>query len=1024
MPQAGCQHCHAQLGSPAAKFCWQCGLALSRVPDRDCAACGYPLSASHSFCPQCGTSAKTSKPEDTHRRSRRWVTILFADIVGFTALSESHEPDEIGSLLDKILEPLTSTIVSEGGVIDKYIGDAIMALFGAHTSSPNDVGNAISAALQMQDQVTQLSHEFERDYGVNIRLRVGINTGKVLAGYIGAPQYRQFTVIGDAVNLASRLEAACEPGRVLVGANTQRFAHHQFEMESGGLISIKGKAAKVAAYYPLYPKPRTAVDIAEHFNGIPIPFMGRKSEVGITIEEHNRLVARNQSSLIYVVGPDSIGKSRFISKVIEQLYAGTTEVLYLEAGQGNFQFLNAIVVPIRNIIARQYNDLHTFTKLLHRSLVSNSDEAAIVSLELLVRFINGHPLTSTTSEEKKNEQQQLLSSLLLALNFLHAQKQLALWVRLDNRIDHDLSKFLEHVGKTNALDSNIPIFVEDTRAPGETSKNPHHESSSCNILIQLEPLSDRVMSGLTHSLLQTAGGAPDWLEAWITEASSGRPGFAIEFLEHLVGLEIIKIDSSLGHWELPAERPADANLPDSVNVVLQAEIDRLPNHEQDLLCRASILDKPFSLQELCSIFNAPESDIQRALDNFVKRKLLRVSADALTDAHYYFRNSSLRSVARDTLTLKDRKKSHYQFAQFLERNDADPAKIAMHYIEAQEWTEALRWTLEAIHIATSSYSLRRSHQYLEEAQSLYNKSKNDLSEHEEILAKLQLRLVESEIAFYEGDTEKAQANLNKVMKGCNFSVLSPENSPAQFKHSLIRLRALATRLSGNLAVRLAKLGLAIQHYEQALQDLATLNRPPSELCSIEASITWALMRDGKTQEAKLRSERALESMQNHKNPTPMMRNAWARHYDTLGQIAMGRNELDDAHALFLAAQALRRVNGSISLLAHSTGNIAGVLALKGEWRNSAEAFEQVADQWASLGNLEMECIGRLNLIECLLELNATEEVSERLRLEHLLLNTKELVERLQSPQLSGIFEGHRERALNAFASSPSANQSC
>ena len=147
-----------------------------------------------------------------------------------------------------------------------------------------------------------------------------------------------------------------------------------------------------------------------------------------------------------------------------------------------------------------------------------------------------------------------------------------------------------------------------------------------------------------------------------------------------------------------------------------------------------------------------------------------------------------------------------------------------------------------------------------------------------------------------------------------------------------------------------------------------------------------------------------------------MRDAWARHYDTLGNIAMNRHQLQDAHALFLAAQALRRINGSVSLLAHSEGNIAGVLAMKGEWENSAQAFERVADQWAALGNGEMECIGRLNLIECLLELDSPIDPGRRQRLEDLIELCHQLLKPLRSPHLEGILAAHHERALSAFAS--------
>ena len=141
----------------------------------------------------------------------------------------------------------------------------------------------------------------------------------------------------------------------------------------------------------------------------------------------------------------------------------------------------------------------------------------------------------------------------------------------------------------------------------------------------------------------------------------------------------------------------------------------------------------------------------------------------------------------------------------------------------------------------------------------------------------------------------------------------------------------------------------------------------------------------------------------------------------LGNIAMQEKRLHDAHALFLAAQALRRINGSVSLLAHSAGNIAGVLALKGDWENSAEAFQEVAEQWASLGNSEMELIGRLNLIECLLEMDTPPDAERKNRINALLEASDKLLKPLCSPQLEGILAGHRERALSVFALSSEQN---
>ena len=987
MPQPRCHQCNKVLPKERGNYCTFCGVVLD--------------------------------PDDTLSRglrSRRWVTVLFADIVGFTSLSEHHEPDEIGALLDNILGPLTSIILEENGIIDKYIGDAIMALFGAHTSSHHDAGNAITAALRMQEKITQLSHHFEKEYGVGVQLRVGINTGKVLAGPIGAPPYRKFTVLGDAVNLASRLESACEPGRVLVGANTQRFAHDDFEMESGGLISVKGKANKIAAYYPLYPKQRTAIEVAEHFNGVTIPFLGREAELSAILSEYRKQCMQAETAVINISGADSIGKSRLILKSIERMYAGKTDILYLETGHSTLEFLRNLSYPIRDLILKRYDTIEIFIKALQEAALQNARRRTLISPEILYRFLTEKSEDASESPDTNSEEQiQLLRAVVLALNYLHERTHIAIWIRLNERVDHDLSRFLEYVTDTNSLTPSLPIFLEDTRSAGSEKLPADHESSFSNIIIQVEPLDERIIRTLTHSLLQTAGGAPEWLSSWLAEASSGRPGFVLEYLDHLVAEDIIKIDASLGDWTISEEKPDNVVLPDSINMLLQTELDHLTANERRILSCAALLDRPFSKSDIGSVMDLSSEELEQIIDNFLSKKLLIRSMQNEEGSGFQFRNSSLRQVAEDALTFDVRRHTHCKISEYLTQQKADPALIAAHYLQGQAWVKALSFTLEAIHIATASYALQRASAYLSQARFLYKEAQSCLTKDEKVLAELQFNLVQAEIAFYNGDTTAAKDGLDLVLNACSQHKVPQDGQSAEFRHSLLRLSAFATKLGGNLSARLGQHNNAIQFFEQALQDLCTLHRPASELCSIEASISWALLQLGEIEEAKLRSELALESMQLQLSPPPLMRDAWARHYDTLGNIAMNRHQLQDAHALFLAAQALRRINGSVSLLAHSEGNIAGVLAMKGEWENSAQAFERVADQWAALGNGEMECIGRLNLIECLLELGSPIDADRRERLEELIELCHQLLKPLRSPHLEGILAAHHERALSAFA---------
>ena len=265
-----CPSCQASTPD-GSRFCNQCGASVVIV----CGACSTANPTGSRFCLQCGAASLSrclpARPAAADREplarapilgdeQRRPVTVVFADIVGFTSLSERLDPEEVRDVTAACFGRLVEEIVRRGGTVDKFIGDAVMALFGTPIAHEDDAGRAVDAALAMQAALGEINGELERDHGLSLELRIGVNTGEVVAGVREVGGFQDATVIGDTVNTASRLQTAAPPGTVLVGEMTARLARHLFELEPMPPLVLKGKAEPVHAFRAV--GPLTTIPIA------------------------------------------------------------------------------------------------------------------------------------------------------------------------------------------------------------------------------------------------------------------------------------------------------------------------------------------------------------------------------------------------------------------------------------------------------------------------------------------------------------------------------------------------------------------------------------------------------------------------------------------------------------------------------------------------------------------------------------------------------------------------------------------
>jgi class 3 adenylate cyclase len=258
---------------------------------RFCTECGSPLPARAKFCAECGTKVETPPEIPTTaevavppelrekyeiarkelRGDRREVAVLFADVKGYTALSEKLDPEEVGLLMQRLLGELAAVVHRYEGYVDKFIGDAIMALFGAPIAHENDAERAVLAGLAMQEVLVRR----ETEAGIQLALRVGINLGTVVAAHVGSEAHLQYTVMGDAVNVASRLESAAEPDTVLISHTVYVRVASRFEVEKVPPLTLKGKSEPMRAYRVV----RFRVEPRQEAGRRASPFVGREQEL-------------------------------------------------------------------------------------------------------------------------------------------------------------------------------------------------------------------------------------------------------------------------------------------------------------------------------------------------------------------------------------------------------------------------------------------------------------------------------------------------------------------------------------------------------------------------------------------------------------------------------------------------------------------------------------------------------------------------------------------------------------------------
>lgn len=660
-----------------------------------CPACGSATPDGARFCPSCGHQLQVQADE------RRIVTVLFADLVGFTGMAEQRDPEQVKILVDGCFEALVEDIHRFGGRVDKIVGDAIVALFGAPVAHEDDPERAVRAGLQMQQTLDARAAAL----GSTLRMRIGVNTGEVLVGSLRAGG--DYTAMGDVVNTASRLQTMAAPGQVLVGAATHAATDDVIEYEPIGALEVRGRDLAVDAWIA-----RTAlVPPGYGRRTTRAPLIGRTGEMGLIGQALEGSVRRRRAGLVTLVGEAGVGKSRLASEVAA-LAEQQHDALVLRGRCVAYGEANAwwpVAEAIRSGIDAPLDVPHevvrariatTLAEVLHLP-AGNEDLERVTNGLVHLMGLDG-PLRGIDAARARAEVARSVTAYLEAL--LTTRPVMMVIADLhwaSPPVLELLAILLERLVDTpfTLLTTARPPFRE-TWAPPDGRHN--------TLVVNVDPLGREATRTLLDALFD--GRVDPRFKEMLLDRSGGNP----LFLEELVAL--VSTDGT------PALGP-DQALPDTLRGLVSARLDGLTPAERRALEDAAVYGRQGTVDAMVRMAAADRAghgrrdaaEVLAAVDGLVAKEIL-----VLNEAgdRYTFRSDLVREVAYNTLTKSARALRHYGIGEYLERNftwgtevsDAIVDGLAHHYGAAAEVVtdldrvpgiptdiaeRALRWTTEA-----------------------------------------------------------------------------------------------------------------------------------------------------------------------------------------------------------------------------------------------------------------------------------------------------------------------------------------
>ncbi|MBI2861919.1 MAG: AAA family ATPase [Chloroflexi bacterium] len=644
------------------------------------------------------------------------MTVLFADISGYSSLGERLDPEELAEVTNRCFRALGEEIDREGGTVDKFMGDAVLAIFGAPVAHEDDPIRAVRAALSMQSALDRINPQLLGGSQVGIKIRIGINTGLVLAGEIGSEHKRQYTVIGDTVNLASRLQEMAQIGAVLVSEPTYRLIHHLFDCEPLELAAVRGRSEPVVAYQVVEEKalPLSSRGVA----GMPSPFVGRQTELD-TLNASFSLALGGHPQVVSIIGEPGIGKTRLVSEFIEPITKDSSPIhtQYLRgycpshAGEAYGGFVSLLKNYFR---LTPNDDVAEATAKITSGLEDVGLEPAPLT-PLLSHFLGIAELSSkgTVSKGIRERMYRAIEQVILS----QVQKGPVVAIIEDlhwaDTATLDLLHFILRRLPPKPLLFLLlyrPTLSQDFRWLGKIK----------HTVLRLQPLLPQDSFQMLENLFPLDS-IPQSLKEIILLKSEGNPFFIEEVIHSLIDDGTLKRAGAA--WVCTRDISA-IDIPPTVQGVILARLDRLEAKAKEVLQEGAIIGRTFQHRLLREV-----SEVHQELDSHLAKvesaDLVRRHRGA-SETEYSFKHILTQEVAYNSTLLRKRLEFHKRVAMAIERLYADRLQdfaeaLAYHYARAGVKEKAADYFLQAGNKADKVGAEREARRFRQRAKGLWRR---------------------------------------------------------------------------------------------------------------------------------------------------------------------------------------------------------------------------------------------------------------------------------------------------------------
>jgi class 3 adenylate cyclase/tetratricopeptide (TPR) repeat protein len=710
-----CQH----ENPPQAKFCLECGTRLALT----CAQCGTELPAGAKFCLECGqpvsgqsagqsrfTSPAAYTPKHladkilTSRSAlegeRKQVTVLFVDVSGFTSLSERLDPEEVHGLMNRAFELMLTEVHRYEGTVNQFLGDGIMALFGAPIAHEDHAQRAVHAALGIRKALEGYQEELRSRRGISFQVRQGLNTGLVVLGSIGNDLRMDYTAVGDTTNVAARLQAAADPGRIVISEATHRLVCGYFYTRSLGELSLKGKAEPVGACEVISAQvARTRLDV-EAERGLT-PFVGRDRELRLLFECFEQAKA-GHGQVVFIAGEPGIGKSRLLLEFRRRL---GDEATWLEGRALSFgramAFHPLIDLLRRNFRLEEGDPEGTIVTKIERGVLRLGEDLrpTLPYLRYLLSVEPGDAAVLTMDPQQRRGE--IFDALRrLTVRAAEVRPQVAVFEDA-HWMDQATEEYLLFTADSIPTSRVLRILTYRTGYVQPFGERSYHTRIALNTLSTAHSIEMAQGMLLTERL-------PEALKALIVRKAEGNPFFVEEVVKSLLEVGALR---PAGEGYVLAKRLDEIFVPDTIQDVITARIDRLEEAQKRTLQLASVIGREFTrrlLDRLAEV-RARTEEVLREL----KAIELIYEKSTFPELAYMFKHALTHEVAYNSLLVRRRKELHRLIGLAIEELYTDRLTeqhevLAYHFAKGEEWRKALEYLLKAAEKATKAFANREA----------------------------------------------------------------------------------------------------------------------------------------------------------------------------------------------------------------------------------------------------------------------------------------------------------------------------